>query len=555
MYCNKCGSRIDDDSLFCRECRQSIMEEVSPKAPTKATIRGKYRRKRKSRAKVIAAVLALAVACIGIVAFISFLVSDPEVDAAVETVQNGYLGEFTDITVKETINSTILHEQYAESTEPSVLETEPPTVTETPTLQAEIVYLLDLAYGTTGNVIGRLGSNIVYTGGESGSYTFYHASDPDVYYGYVPHDWEHPEIHGDELISAIWAAGDAWISPNLTADMTKADLDSVAWNTPDVQNVYVETYYNQLLEETICSYRIETNNAYITYEWYLDSGNGVEFPASSVAISPRRANTTVQPETSNNISMEGYVIESSGGLKIRSGPSTSYEEIGRLAPLEKVVVLEIQSNGNRDWGRIDRGWVCMDYIILGTSDNMQPSTSGYSAVYAQYRNAEACNYQEYGNYISESIQRMSQLGADFDIYYAEIDLNRDGIQELVIGGRDVSYDDSSIEKFDLFTLSNNIPTRIVEGSSFGNRAHLYIYSDGTFAVSGSGGASTNSTEFYTLPAYSAFASVTHGYGTMMGEPYYHGVDGGSFPISENDLYSLPQASQLLEMNISWTKLS
>lgn len=267
-------------------------------------------------------------------------------------------------------------EQYPEGTESSVLETEPPAVAETSTLQEEIVYLLDLVNGTTGDVIDRLGSNIVYTGGESGSYTFYHASDPDVYYGYVPRDWDHPEIQGDERISAIWVAGDAWISPNLTADMTKTDLDSAAWNTPGVQNVYVETYYNQLLEETICSYRIETIDAYITYEWYLDSGEGIEYPASSVGISPRVENATVQPAPSNNVSIAGYVIESSGGLKIRSGPATSYEEVGRLAPLEKVVVLETQSDGTREWGRIDRGWVCMDYIAEGTPRTISSYDTG-----------------------------------------------------------------------------------------------------------------------------------------------------------------------------------
>lgn len=258
----------------------------------------------------------------------------------------------------------------------TVNETESSASAETLTVQEEIVYLLDLVNGTTGDVIDRLGSNIVYTGGESGSYTFYHASDPDVYYGYVPHDWNHPEIQGDERISAIWVAGDAWISPNLTADMIKTDLDSAAWNTPGVQNVYVETYYNQLLEETICSYRIETIDAYITYEWYLDSGEGIEYPASSVGISPRVENATVQPAPSNNVSIAGYVIESSGGLKIRSGPATSYEEVGRLAPLEKVVVLEIQSDGTREWGRIDRGWVCMDYIAEGTPRTISTYDTG-----------------------------------------------------------------------------------------------------------------------------------------------------------------------------------
>ena len=251
-------------------------------------------------------------------------------------------------------------------TDKTISTPELPVAEETLGAQEEVVYLLDLVNGTTGSVVAHLGTNIVYSGGESGSNTFYHSSNPDVYYSYVPHDWDNPEIQGDEPITAIRVEGNTPISTNLTANMTKAELDSVAWNTPNIQNVYVETYYNQLLEENICSYRIETSNAYITFEWYLDRGDGVEYPASSVGISPRVENDTEQTVSTNNLSLEGYVIESSGGLKIRSGPGTSYEEVGRLEPLEKVVIQEIQSDGTRDWGRIDRGWICMDYVEEGT---------------------------------------------------------------------------------------------------------------------------------------------------------------------------------------------
>lgn len=57
----------------------------------------------------------------------------------------------------------------------------------------------------------------------------------------------------------------------------------------------------------------------------------------------------------------GYV-NASGGLRIRSGPSTSYEEVGRLANGQCITILEYGSDGFYEWGRIDLGWVCMDYI-------------------------------------------------------------------------------------------------------------------------------------------------------------------------------------------------
>lgn len=74
----------------------------------------------------------------------------------------------------------------------------------------------------------------------------------------------------------------------------------------------------------------------------------------------------VVPEPPSS-SVMGYVIESSGGLKIRSGPGTSYQEVGRLAPNEQVTIYEQIYGESYMWGKIDRGWVCMDYIAIGTA--------------------------------------------------------------------------------------------------------------------------------------------------------------------------------------------
>ena len=57
----------------------------------------------------------------------------------------------------------------------------------------------------------------------------------------------------------------------------------------------------------------------------------------------------------------GYVV-AEGGLKVRSGPGTSYGEIARLPNGECVSIFEYQYDGHYNWGRIDRGWICTDYI-------------------------------------------------------------------------------------------------------------------------------------------------------------------------------------------------
>lgn len=85
---------------------------------------------------------------------------------------------------------------------------------------------------------------------------------------------------------------------------------------------------------------------------------------TSSSYTPSRLPAASAPNATE--SKNGYVIESSGGLKIRSGPSTSYQEVGRLEPLDVVTIFETTYSDNRSWGRMDRGWVCMDYIVLGS---------------------------------------------------------------------------------------------------------------------------------------------------------------------------------------------
>ena len=51
-------------------------------------------------------------------------------------------------------------------------------------------------------------------------------------------------------------------------------------------------------------------------------------------------------------------------LRIRKGPGTSYAEVGALAAGTPVEIYEQVAHGSQIWGRIDRGWICMDYVEL-----------------------------------------------------------------------------------------------------------------------------------------------------------------------------------------------
>lgn len=70
----------------------------------------------------------------------------------------------------------------------------------------------------------------------------------------------------------------------------------------------------------------------------------------------------------------GYVMDTSTGLNVRSGPAATYELVDFLEPLTPVTIFETQSDGEREWGRTEYGWVCMDYIAEGAPpENSIPS--------------------------------------------------------------------------------------------------------------------------------------------------------------------------------------
>lgn len=56
-----------------------------------------------------------------------------------------------------------------------------------------------------------------------------------------------------------------------------------------------------------------------------------------------------------------HVTVTASVLRIRRAPNTLSNIEGRLVNGSKVYILEVSSD--RKWGRIDRGWICLDYVI------------------------------------------------------------------------------------------------------------------------------------------------------------------------------------------------
>lgn len=59
-------------------------------------------------------------------------------------------------------------------------------------------------------------------------------------------------------------------------------------------------------------------------------------------------------------------------LRIRSGPGTSYVVAGYLKPNDRVEILEQRNVGSTVWGRIDKGWISLDYVVLDSNGSAAP---------------------------------------------------------------------------------------------------------------------------------------------------------------------------------------
>lgn len=62
--------------------------------------------------------------------------------------------------------------------------------------------------------------------------------------------------------------------------------------------------------------------------------------------------------------------------RIRAGAGTGFNAIGMLYADDQVDILEIVNVKGMSWGRIDKGWICMNYVQLESSENATSTVTG-----------------------------------------------------------------------------------------------------------------------------------------------------------------------------------
>ena len=79
--------------------------------------------------------------------------------------------------------------------------------------------------------------------------------------------------------------------------------------------------------------------------------------------------TVTQTAVTGTVNVNDYLI-------IRQNAGTNYNVVGFLFKGDRVEVLEQRTVGSRVWGRISKGWICMDYVIKDTDSGttQKPAT-------------------------------------------------------------------------------------------------------------------------------------------------------------------------------------
>ena len=77
-------------------------------------------------------------------------------------------------------------------------------------------------------------------------------------------------------------------------------------------------------------------------------------------------NYVYQDGTTGSKSAKGIVT--ADGLRIRSGPGTTYESVGSYNSGDRVKVLEQFTYGDTTWGCTDKGWISMSYVYQDGTD-------------------------------------------------------------------------------------------------------------------------------------------------------------------------------------------
>lgn len=120
---------------------------------------------------------------------------------------------------------------------------------------------------------------------------------------------------------------------------------------------------------------VKGNTVYVTVENFRKYANATKFYCYLNDRNDTKENNTdvtITDNTNSNVTSVNYQVRvnTSVGLNIRSGASTSYSIVGGYANGTTVTIIAEKDN----WGKTKDGWICLDYTTKVSSSTSSTST-------------------------------------------------------------------------------------------------------------------------------------------------------------------------------------
>ena len=140
-----------------------------------------------------------------------------------------------------------------------------------------------------------------------------------------------------------------------------------------MQGYCTDTAVNILVEDP-------TRTGYTFRGWYTAASGGQKVESLTTAVAGKTLYAQwLAPD--GTVAAEEVIdtgtVKCDTSVNIRSGPGTNYTPAGSAYNGDKVNIYEKKTVGTQIWGRIDGGWICLDYVSLDSS----PSGSTGSGIW------------------------------------------------------------------------------------------------------------------------------------------------------------------------------
>lgn len=139
-------------------------------------------------------------------------------------------------------------------------------------------------------------------------------------------------------------------------------VDTLGMNVEFNVNDYVDGKYVQVVVvgDSVWGYATKVGEDNATYGGWVNLAN--KYVSRNGVTAGNSGSTSTG--SANSINGQGIVSNTYGGVNVRTGAGVAHASLGKIPAGTLINIYETKTVGAADWGRTDKGWVCMDYVTL-----------------------------------------------------------------------------------------------------------------------------------------------------------------------------------------------